>query len=96
MGELKYKASLTREHFLFYETRTVARLMLKGKSEIEIIEEVVRDNLFQYPTERTIKNNASACYRRLSLLGDHSLIEAIANQSFETAKQIVLYGVSLR
>lgn len=93
MGELKYKASLTREHFLFYETRTVARRMLQGKSEIEIIEEVVRDNLFQYPTERTIKNNASACYRRLSLLGDHSLIEAIANQSFETAKQIVLYAI---
>lgn len=93
MGELKYKASLTREQFLFYETRTVARLMLQGKSEIEIIEEVVRDNLFQYPTERTIKNNASACYRRLSLLGDRSLIEAIANQSFETAKQIVLYAI---
>ena len=93
MGELKYKASLTREHFLFYETRTVARLMLQGKSEIEIVEEVVRDNLFQYPTERTIKNNASACYRRLSLLGDRSLIEAIANQSFETAKQIVLYAI---
>ena len=93
MGELKYKASLTREHFLFYETRTVARLMLQGKSEVEIIEEVVRDNLFQYPTERTIKNNASACYRRLALLGDRSLIEAIANQSFETAKQIVLYAI---
>lgn len=93
MGELKYKASLTREHFLFYETRTVARLMLQNKSEIEIVEEVVRDNLFQYPTERIIKNNASACYRRLSLLGDHSLIEAIANQSFETTKQIVLYAI---
>ena len=93
MGELKYKASLTREQFLFYETRTVARLMLQGKSEIEIVEEVVRDNLFQYPTERTIKNNASTCYRRLSLLGDRSLIEAIANQSFETAKQIVLYAI---
>ena len=93
MGELKYKASLNREHFLFYETRTVARLMLQDKSEIEIVEEVVRDNLFQYPTERIIKNNASACYRRLSLLGDHSLIEAIANQSFETTKQIVLYAI---
>lgn len=93
MGELKYKASLTREHFWFYETRTVARLMLQNKSEIEIVEEVVRDNLFQYPTERIIKNNASACYRRLSLLVDHSLIEAIANQSFETTKQIVLYAI---
>ncbi|MGO4996974.1 BrxA family protein [Oribacterium sp. Sow4_G1_1] len=80
MGELKYKASLTREQFLFYETRTVARLMLQGKSEIEIVEEVVRDNLFQYPTERTIKHNASACYLRLALLGDRSLIEAIAHR----------------
>ncbi len=34
MGELKYKASLTREQFLFYETRIVARLMLQGKSEV--------------------------------------------------------------
>lgn len=93
MGELIYKASLTREQFLFYETRIVAKLMIQDKTESEIIEEIVRDNLFQYPTERSTQKLAKACYRRLTLLDDISLVDAIANQPFDTAKQIVLYSV---
>lgn len=93
MEEMKYKASLTREQFLFYETRTVAKLMILNKTESEIVDEIVRDNLFQYPTERSTQKIAKACYRRLSLLDDISLVDAIANQPFDTAKQIVLYAV---
>ena len=67
--------------------------MIQDKTESEIIEEIVRDNLFQYPTERSTQKLAKACYRRLTLLDDISLVDAIANQPFDTAKQIVLYSV---
>ena len=43
-----YKASITREPFLFYEMRTTAKLMVEGLSNDEIIERIVVDNLFQY------------------------------------------------
>ena len=48
-GESPYSGSgaLTREQFLFYETRTSAKLMYAGLSEDEIIRKMTTDNLFQ-------------------------------------------------
>ena len=93
--ESSYKGSgsLTREQFYFYEMRTTARLMSEGLGDTEIIDKIVSENLFQYPTERTIKRAASACVNRLHALGDDSLISAIAEQDSFTAKQICLYAV---
>ena len=49
--------SLTREQFLYYETRTVARLMVDdGLNDKEIVDAIIADNLFQYPTEKSLKN----------------------------------------
>ena len=73
-----YKASLTREQFLFYEMRTTARLLIQGQSENEILSQIVRENLYQYPTEKTVKKVAQACLRRLNGLNDASLVSAIA------------------
>lgn len=56
---------LTREQFLFNEARTVARLRLEGLDDGEVVRRVVEDNLFQYPTERMIKNLATVCLFRL-------------------------------
>ena len=53
-----YKATFTREQFLFHEMRTVAQLMVEGKNDNEINEIVFNDNLFQYPTEKSIKSIA--------------------------------------
>ena len=53
--------SITREQFLFYEMRTTARLMREGLSDEEILKRIVEENLFQYPTEKTIKQTAGAC-----------------------------------
>ncbi len=50
-----YKASITREPFLFYEMRTTAKLMMDGLSDDEIVQRIVAENLFQYPTERSVK-----------------------------------------
>ncbi len=88
-----YKASLTREQFLFYEMRTTAKLMREGLSEDKIVERIVDENLFQYPTERSIKGIAKACISRLKLLNDDSLVVAIATQPTNIAKQICLYAL---
>lgn len=62
-----YNASITREPFLYYEMRTAARLLNEGCSEEEAISRIVTENLFQYPTERSIKRMAKACLRRLQV-----------------------------
>ena len=49
-----YIASLTREPFLFYEMRSTAKLMSEGFSDDAVVKEIVEQNLFQYPTEKSI------------------------------------------
>lgn len=97
-GESPYKGSgqMTREQFLFYEMRTTARLMAEGLSEKEIIERIVKDNLFQYPTEKSIQKMARTCMVRLKSLEDANLIVVIASQPAEIAKQVCLYAMMKR
>ena len=78
-----YIASLTREPFLFYEMRSTAQLMNEGLSDETIVKEIIEQNLFQYPTEKTIARMAKACIKRLRALEDESLISAIASQPTE-------------
>ena len=85
--------ALTREQFLFFEMRTTAKLMIRGLSEEEICKQIYSDNLFQFPTEKSIKNVAAGCIRRLKILRSEELIAAIANQPSEVAKQICLYAM---
>ena len=91
-----YKGSggLTREQFLFHETRVVARLMTdENLSDQEIIDRVVSENLFQFPTERMIRNLAGVCVKRLHCLDDMTLIGVIAHSPVEVAKQACLYAM---
>lgn len=88
-----YSAVLTREQFLFYEVRTTAKLKTAGLSDDEVIDRIVIDNLFQYPTEKSIRRMANVCIRRLDALEDSSLVSAIANLPSSTAKQICLYAM---
>ena len=89
----KGSAQITREQFLFYEMRTTAKLICEGLEDNEIIDRIVEDNLFQYPTEKSIRRMAKACIVRLKGIGDIDLVEAVASQSSETAKQICLYAM---
>lgn len=89
----KYNGSLTREQFLFHEMRITAKLLNDGLTEEEAINKIINDNLFQYPTERLVKNLARVCINRLNSLGDKTLVSAIATQSSEVAKQICLYSM---
>lgn len=92
----KGSAQITREQFLFYEMRTTAKLMCEGLDENEIIDRIVEENLFQYPTEKSIRQMAKACVARLQGMGDEDLIEAVASQGSETAKQICMYAMMKR
>lgn len=87
-----YNASITREQFLFYEMRTTAKLKMEGLNDSEIINRIMDDNLFQYPTEKSVRVIVQCCLRRLGYL-NKSLIGAIANESSVTAKQICLYAM---
>lgn len=98
-----YKGSggLTREQFPFHETRVVARLMTdENLSDQEIIDRVVSENLFQFPTERMIRNLAGVCVKRLHCLDDNytyaSLygVERMVNCDIKTL-DVTLRGISV-
>lgn len=93
VGQSPYIASITREPFLFYEMRVAARLMNEGTTDEEAVEQIVRDNLFQYPTEKSIKRMAQACIKRLRNLEDDSVVAAIAQQPHDVSKQLCLYAM---
>ena len=88
-----YIASLTREPFLFYEMRTTAKLLTSGLSNEDVVAQIAAENLFQYPTEKSIARMAKACIKRLQAMEDADLIHAIAEQPTEIAKQICLYAL---
>lgn len=88
-----YIASLTREPFLFYEMRTTAKLICEGLEDAEVVIRIAEENLFQYPTEKTISRIARACIKRLRAMEDELLIQAISIQPTDVAKQICLYAM---
>lgn len=89
----EYNGGLTREQFLFYEIRIVAKLILQGYSRDEILEKVREDNLFQFPTERMINNMVGTCFKRIDALDSEELVYQLANAPADTAKQINLYAI---
>lgn len=88
-----YIASLIREPFLFYEMRSTAKLMSAGMNNDSIVKEIVEQNLFQYPTEKSITRMAKACIKRLHTLEDDTLVSAVASQPADVSKQICLYAM---
>lgn len=88
-----YNAAITREQYLFYEVRTTAKLLTEGLSADEVAERIVSENLFQYPTEKSVRKMALACLRRLDALQNETLVQAIATQPSDVAKQICLYAM---
>ncbi len=90
-----YKGSgqLTREQFLFYEMRTTAKLIIEGLDDKAVIDRIVDENLFQYPTEKSIRKMVLTCIKRLRAMKDESLIYQIGTQPVDVAKQICLYAM---
>ena len=87
-----YIASLTREPFMYYEMGITAKLLAEGLSEEEVVEKIFKENLYQYPTERSLKIRARACIRRLNGLEDEELLSWIINRPLDISKQVSLYA----
>lgn len=83
--------TITREQFLFHEMRIVAKLLLEEKSDSEIIGEVVTNNLFQYPTEKSLNNITKVCLARFHQTESKELVDIVANGSSDAAKQACLF-----
>ena len=88
-----YSGVITREQFLFYEMRTTAKLVSQGMADTEVADTISSDNLFQYPTEKSVRKMAFTCIRRLKSLDDSELIAAIATQPSDVTRQICLYAM---
>ncbi len=78
---------------MFYEMKTVAKLMHEGYTKKEIVEKATKENLFQFPTERKIAQTAASCFKRLDALESDKLINELAEGPIEVAKQINLYSM---
>ena len=83
--------TITREQFLFHEMKIVARLLKEEKTDEQIIQEVADDNLFQYPTEKMIKNITQVCLNRFNKINNPEFIDIVANDSADVAKQACLF-----
>lgn len=94
MGNYRGSGAITREQFLFYETRIVARLMSdESLSDEEITSRIIDENLFQFPTEKSLKRTVTGCLKRLRCLEDDELIKVIAHSPMEVGKQMCLYAM---
>ena len=82
-----YNAVITREQFLFYEMRTTAKLFCEGLSDNEIIERIEKENLFQYPTEKSLNRMAITCLKRLQSMNNETLIQALATQPSDVSRR---------
>ena len=91
MANLTTYRTITREQFLFNEMRIVAKLLNQGMDKKEVLDTIVKENLFQYPTERMIKNIAQVCLNRFNKADSLELIDIVANDSSEAAKQACLF-----
>ncbi len=88
-----YNGGLTREKFLFFETRTIASLIKQGMTRDEIVKTIHDENLFQFPTERMIDRFATTCFRRIDSLDSEELVCQLADAPISDAKQINLYAM---
>ncbi len=88
-----YSAVITREQFLFYEMRTTAKLVAEGLTDEQVADRITSENLFQYPTEKSVRRMALTCLHRLKALDDPGLVAAIASQPSDVSKQICLYAM---
>ena len=89
---LIYNGTITAEQFLFYEIRIASKYYLDGTSVEDAIEEIKKNNLFQYPTERFVARMVRSCYKRLDALDDEQLRQELSVAPIEIAKQINLYA----
>lgn len=89
---IEYKSSITREQFLYFETRMIAKYKVDGYSDEEIMRIAIEDNILQMPTEKSIKVLTAGVLNKLAA-NNTKTIELIANANTDIAKQANLYAM---
>lgn len=90
----KYSGSLTGEPLMLHETKIVANLFLKGKTDFEIKNEILENNYFEYKTKKSISKRVSSILRRLKKI-DSELIQFIIDDISGDGKIVIIYAISL-
>ena len=88
---LIYNGTITAEQFLFYEIRIASKYYLDGTSVEDAIEEIKKNNLFQYPTERLVARMVRSCYKRL----DATLRTALLSGQFHIDRPCCLVRLAI-
>lgn len=83
--------TIAREQWLLRECRIVAAMRLSGMSDVEATAAVKRENLFQYPTERTLTRISKACNKRIDAARSREIVEIVAKGLPDAAAQANLY-----
>lgn len=83
--------TIAREQWLLRECRIVAAMRLSGMSDVEAATAVKRENLFQYPTERTLTRISKACNKRIDAVRSREIVEIVAEGLPDAAAQANLY-----
>ena len=90
MNSSLYHGALTREQFLFYEIRIVAKLILKGHNRKDILDIIKDENLFQFPTEKMISSITGTCFRRIDALDSETLIYRLILRVLNSRRVLIL------
>jgi hypothetical protein len=85
-----YTSTFTGENFLYFETKTIVKLMLSGLSEKEIKEKILSDNLFQYKTIKRSGMRAAIILNRLKNF-DSDFLDVFISSSNEEGRIINLF-----
>lgn len=83
--------TIAREQWLLRECRIVAAMRLSGMNDVEATAAVKRENLFQYPTERTLTRISKACNKRIDAVRSREIVEIVAEGLPDAAAQANLY-----
>lgn len=78
-----YTSTFTGENFLYFETKIVAKLILKGLSEKEIKEKILSENLFQYKTVKRAGRRITDIIKRLKVFSKDFLQFFISSSNEE-------------
>lgn len=88
----EYSTTITGIPFMYFESKQVAKLLLKGLKKKELPEIIEKDNLFQYTSTKSIEKRVGTIYRRIGKL-DPKLLEILADGPAHDGKIIVLLSI---
>ena len=90
--KLRYRSTIKSRPFLYKETRKMAELLLQEYNEVEIKEQVVKENIFQFNSYARKQEISSVILSRIKSL-DTLILDRIVNGDMDTSKLLVVYTI---